>query len=803
MNTKEFVRALAKCGREEEVKAAYVAWLGLPVSTEANQDLVTDDVIWEFKYQKDLSDPRQLARVVAQACYYLRRATLEGSGTRALPRAVACADADEAVIIPSSALVPAFALPVDWKGAASSPGQVLVDAMVAIASEAQVYDMRDVRECDGFGHALAAVSGMTAPKREVTLLNFEDAYLHWCAAVGGKLPEAVRGSAFVVDLGADPLNTAYSPEKGKLQLTVNGATHAVSVKKRDYEKFWSIWGRPPDVREFQRILGHTDRLKAMHDRRRFGVFYTPANVARLALDYLEAELGPGWEDRYWVWDPCCGGAELTRFHPRPDRCFLSTIDQSEIDLIQEYNLAEAAEIFQYDYVNDDVDKLAAGDDLLGSGWKMPATLRKILAEAPERLVVLMNPPYAAATDGGSRGASKTGVSMHKAKTAFGNAGKAAQELYTQFLLRSDHHKAGVIAVFSTLKLTNTEGYAKVRDLMPYGLMRGFLVCSKVFHGVKGLFPVGFHVLRRNLGEGYAAVMDVVEQDDDNLLVKTGGKSVGMPERPALNTWVVTKARPTIPAAPLTSALSLQVFRPSVVDTLWEGAFGYMGSNSSDVQNSGQFVLWLSSALGRGHGWSITRDNLRKSAMIFAVRKVIKKTWLNNQDQFTVPPEEPDDTFYGDCLVYTLFHGKNQTSSLKDVEYKGVTYQIRNQFYPYAPERMLDGVRDVAWANQLGRAKPTVIHGELQALEASKALSAEAWQVLNAGRAVYTLFNRHIAELDRDTWKIAYWDAGWYQVRNALAAAGLGTPELAALKAAHAALGDKIRPQVYSLGFLRA
>jgi hypothetical protein len=65
-----------------------------------------------------------------------------------------------------------------------------------------------------------------------------------------------------------------------------------------------------------------------------------------------------------------------------------------------------------------------------------------------------------------------------------------------------------------------------------------------------------------------------------------------------------------------------------------------------------------------------------------------------------------------------------------------------------------------------------------------------------------MFNVHIGELDKDAYKLDYWDAGWYQVRNSLKAAGLGASELVAVAVAHTALGDQIRPSVYSLGFLR-
>lgn len=798
------VNELKRCKREEEVKAAYVKWLDLKVDTSSHQDLITDTALWECKYKKDLNQPIQLARVLAQSCYYLRRAQREGTDSKPLPRVVVVADVNQAVIVGAQELTPVFDLDIDWKSAPSSPDPRLVTSLVPLAGSLVVYGMTSTEEAQGFREALKfAGKEVDPPKRRVTMVNFEDAYTHWVSVIGRGIEETeLRGPAFVADLGDSRLQTVFDPKSGTLQLTVNGRVIKTRVSPREYEKFWSIWDRPPNPREFAVMVSHTDRLKAMETRRFQGVFYTPKPACARVPEYLEAELGAGWEDEYYVWDPCCGVGNLTYFMERNiSRCFLSTLDQTEVDYIEEYGLAMgAAEVFQYDYVNDDIDKLVRGDDLLGPGWKLPLSLRRVLKECPEKLVILMNPPYAAGTDGiVGTGVKRSGVSSHAAKDAFGDAGRAKQELYTQFLLRSSHHQASVIAVFSKMKLTNTQGFEKVRELLPYGLTRGFVIPSRLFHGVKGEFPVGFQVLRRGL-EGFDRDLDVLEEATPGVLVNTGTKYFGGNDRKPLNKLVST-IRGSAVKPPLKSAVSSYTAKVSC-DTLTPDALGYMKSQASDVQHSGQFVAWYSSVEGDGHGWSLTPDNLRKSAMIFAVRKVIKQTWLNDRDQFTVPAEDPDDTFYGDCLVYTLFHGSNQTSSLKDVMYKGEKYQIRNQFYPYAPEDMIEGVTDTRWYQQLARAKPTVIREELQRLSAQGSLSEESYRVLAVGEQIYRQFNRNIQLLNQEKYKIEYWDAGWYQVRNALKDAGLAGKELECLMDNHRKLAEKLEPQVYDLGFLR-
>ena len=83
----------------------------------------------------------------------------------------------------------------------------------------------------------------------------------------------------------------------------------------------------------------------------------------------------------------------------------------------------------------------------------------------------------------------------------------------------------------------------------------------------------------------------------------------------------------------------------------------------------------------------------------------------------------------------------------------------------------------------------------------KTLSPEAQAVLDAAKC---LFRAYFAEIVNTPWldyKIETWDMGLYQIRLALKAAGLLSGELNALKETHRLLGDKLLPQIYSLGFL--
>ncbi len=72
-----------------------------------------------------------------------------------------------------------------------------------------------------------------------------------------------------------------------------------------------------------------------------------------------------------------------------------------------------------------------------------------------------------------------------------------------------------------------------------------------------------------------------------------------------------------------------------------------------------------------------------------------------------------------------------------------------------------------------------------------------------GRAVYEFYFANLNKLDTPKFKISTWDAGWWQIRNALADQNLGDDLLAAVKTAHDALKAKLLPQLPEYGFIAA
>ena len=141
----------------------------------------------------------------------------------------------------------------------------------------------------------------------------------------------------------------------------------------------------------------------------------------------------------------------------------------------------------------------------------------------------------------------------------------------------------------------------------------------------------------------------------------------------------------------------------------------------------------------------------------------------------------------------LFNGSNLTASANDLAWNGKKWSIVNHFIPFteaevgAPERFESDVM-------------------VQYLS-DKTLSTEAALVLNEGKKLWQAYFSQTDEHGvRESLKLNRADVGWYQIRKALEARntnGYSQPvRFEAFKTAYETLGDKLRPQVYTLGFMR-
>lgn len=817
---KNLYASLAPCKKEEEVKAEFCKFFKMKIQALGNIDHYTEQVLFEFKNDRNFKSIANVAIVLAQVMYYARKLKFGAGLTRyPLPPMICVVDKNEAFFAETKQFVKFYSSKsdrYDWDRAASTPCPNLVADILAYLTPTTtpyVYDLTKEAEEEQFvaecrKHLTAQLDFLDLlEKKSITEENFLDVYEYWNGLFGDYVRNGRKPSVyFLADIEQGKSVVAAN---GQVFFSVSGVEGMIpkTLQPKDYTHFWQNYEKVPPA-DMTLIRQKADRMTEDFRRRFTGEFYTPVEFAAKGLEYLERTIGKNWwlSGKYRFWDMAAGTGNLEFALPSSalKYCYISTLDEEDAKYCQK--IFPSATCFQYDYLSDDIAQLA-GTMTYGMKFKMPQTLVDDLANPELKWIVFINPPFATAnTVGGETGKkSKDTVSKTSIREWMNDEkyGEASRELFTQFLFRISKEFRGKdahLCLFSKLKYLNSNNDQKIRDgFFQYAYNRGFIFPIKCFYGSKGNFPVGFLVWdlskKKHLKEQNITI-DVFNPNVE----KIGTKVLPSVERTAmLNKWCPRPKWDGHSIMPMfSSALSQQTENKDQRDHIAQGYLFSVVSKGDDFQNQNS-VFILAAPYANAGAFSVTQENFEKAMVLHAVKKLPKATWTNDRDAFYAPPGELPKEFVDDCIVWSSFADSNYAVSLRNIKYQSKVYQIINNLYPF----LLDEIRRWPCANGDIAAQMSAANEDryLASWLSGRVLSPEASTVILAAKNLYKTF---YAELMNTRWmqfKIETWDVGIYQVRSALKDAGLASDELAALKDAHDALRAKLLPQVYSLGFL--
>lgn len=781
---------------EEDVKDAYIKALGLRGYTKGLIDIQTAEVWFEAKDTGKCSS----YAMFTQLLHYVQVALNKGE---TVPPFLAVIDTEKAALMKSADVLPFLAKKtIKWGKSAS---QYTTDALDEISAHIGTHFVSfkiSTHEDEFISTVKAAIATGDIIRTQITPDNLKQVFDKWVVMIGREIlgvPEDDYALLFFADVMHDGTVSTHANLPAEL-LHKNGApVFSLGGKlyelgnKEGYRRFWAIYHKPPSDQYRDYLLERRDSLIPLDERSFKGAFYTPLHVVDKAYDKLTETLGRNWQKDYIVWDMCCGVGNLEVKHSNPRNIYMSTLDQADVDVMKATKTCVAAQRFQYDYLNDDIAENGEIDYSLSN--KVPAGLRYAISEG-KKILVLMNPPYAEAANSqgnaGKTDVAKThiGALMNKA-----DYGYAARELFVQFVARIAKEIPTVtLAMFSTLKYINAPNFEKFRVAWNAKYQGGFIVHSQAFDGLSGNFPIGFLLWQtRNAADSKRAPIQEITAEVLNKKAEAIGDKTfyNLPKNSHLNTWIARLKTDGV-NVPLKNAIHPQTGKAKV-STWVSGAIGYLYCNSNDLQNSGQQTALFSSVSSGGNGFYVIPANLWQIAVIFAARLLVKHSWVNHNDQFLQPNAALPDRYKTDCLIWMLFHGKNLTASANDLEWNGKKWSIVNHFIPFTEAEVdaSDRFESDFMAQYL----------------ADKPLSTEAQAVLDAGRVLWQSYFAHTdVRTVRDQYKLNRPDVGWYQVRNALAArnaSGDTAPvNFGPFEQAYQLLSDKLRPQVFTLGFLR-
>lgn len=789
---------LATARSEEDVKDAYIAALGLKGVFKGLVDIQTPEIWFEAK-----EAPTPPLLMFAQLLTYVRAARKRGE---AIPGFLCVVDREKAALMATEHALPLLDdKNIVWPKSGSAADKALAAQIAPTIETHFILYQIDGYEAEFIKAAKDAVREGRIIRTPITPDNLRQVFDKWVAMVGVELGvkrEADYAVLFFADIMHDGRNEAMRNLPARLLFSgdkpvfIMGAEQYELASERGYRNFWNIYHRPPEQKHRHYLLERRDSLLPLDDQKFKGAFYTPLHIVDKAYDQLAATLGADWQQRYIVWDMCAGVGNLEAKHSNLRNVFMSTLDREDVTIMRSNPAFAGAEIFQYDYLNDDVTDFGEIDYELSG--KVPMALRQAIADAREGkkgakpILVLINPPYGEAANTQGK-AGKTGIATTRVSHGMSDLGYAARELFVQFMHRMMIELPNArLAMFAKLKYVNAPNFDKFRDRWTAKFLDGFVVPSKVFDGLKGNYPISFLVWDMGTNAPSDAISTTALDREGNAV---GEKTFfNIPNSRFLSDWMPRSRKNNVEAVPLINAITPISKTEHVRNRHWsDGAIAHFFCNGNDFQNAGTMTALFSSVHSIGHagGYFVTPENLWQAAVVFTVRRIIPQTWLNDRDQFLQPSQPLSDEFKSDCLVWMLFNGSNLTAGADGLRWNDRDWSLTNHFIPYTE-------REVG-------AKARFESDFMVRHMAGMAFSPEAQAVLDEGRKLFQRFHAtSFPNKIRQEYKLNRADAGWYQVRRALEAYGdTELTDFDPFKQAYATLTAKLRPMVYELGFLPA
>jgi len=800
-----FSNALLKAKTEEEVKHAYAAHFGLDYDTEFRHDLYSPEIFFEFKFSRSLQKRNARAAVLAQVMYYVRQLRL-GHADKVVPPVICVADGQNAFFTETKKWQKYYGneTKYDWELAPSQPDSKLVDDLAAFkeTESIKVFDVLDKAEYELFSQHLTAhrAEQLTLDfrvKKLITEENFEEVFDYWNKCFGDAVRNGTKSSRyFLCDIRQD--GSSYDRKENKVVFHIGpDENRAKKILPKEYEWFWSNYEKITDPVATRNILAKVDRLTDEPIRRFTGEFFTPVAFARKAHGYLEKVIGPKWWTKnYRLWDMAAGTGNLEWFLPADayKSIYLSTLHHEDVQHCK--RVFPGATVFQYDYLNDDIETVFDDQLFFDAPCKRPANLLRDLYDPNIKWIIFINPPFATSQKAGHSGESKMSVSDTKIRP-FMHAqglGEVSRELAAQFIFRIRKEfegKEAHLGLFYKIKYINSNNDQTFRDkVFQFDFENGFVFSSGHFSGTSSAnsFPVGFLVwdlANRKKLETQKIEVDII----NNELGKIGRKLIVSEHRDKFLSKWIDRPEATEIFPPLGSAISVKGGNEDVRDRVAPGFLASLMTKGNDVQNH-NYVALLSGPYVSAGALSIVPENFDKAMVVHAVRKNVKKNWLNDRDQFLMPEKHPSISFIRQCTVWNLFADSNNTASLRNVPYKGATYQIINHFFPFkvaTVKKWEISDSDIKRSLSLDTDNRFVA-GWL----AEQVLDSDCKELLETGLEIYKSFFENFKDLPTAKYKVEHWDAGWWQIKRCLVEAGLEADRLEQIEEIKKRIGPKIR-----------
>lgn len=748
-------------------------------------------LIIEYKFNEDFTSKTIRVKIITQVLYYMKR--FEQNGL-ILPNVVMVGDANECFVFHTNDIISYLDEDLDWSIAPSKAHEHNADLIYKLASDENINPFIFViDENFSFKSVIDKIYDLSNNIQRyvhVTEHNIATIFEYFTNRVITDKKKISANDIVAVFMGVITKNSEYykHPVKKNVLVTPQGE---IKINGDGFDSFFSYFNRNYTPQEKMRFSEISDRLIEDTNRRNKGEFYTPTLFVDYAHDMISKEFGEDWKEKYVVWDNSAGTKNLTRDYYFKE-LYCSTLEQAELDISKQYN--KEATSFQFDFLNDSLDKLPKG-----------------LLEAFEQnkpIIFFMNPPYG--TAGNQNETSKKGIAktMINEQMLNDKVGASSQNLYAQFIYRIMMIKRKYnltnchIGMFTpTLYLSGSSWKCFRKEFFnDFTYHDGCVFKASHFADVANNWGIAFSIWKNGVNENNSEFTHkLIDKPTDEIEI-VGIKNIyNLDNLVKANEWCRISKKSNVTVPNMSNALNIKENNYKIA----EGFLGYMYNKSNNVDKNTQEVALFSTMFSDAHGITLFKDNFTKCTALFSARKLIEKNWVNSKDEYLAPNTEHPlwQEFENNSIVYSLFNTSSNQSSLRQIEYKGKLWDIKNEFFWMSRKEMMslanENGNDVCYQDA-NVSTDRYVYNLLQNITLSK----EAQLVLDkACELVRKTFKyRMMFDEDNENYQINNWDASYYQMKPLWKE--YAKDDFEEFKSLYKKLADKMRPMVYELGFLR-
>jgi hypothetical protein len=442
------------------------------------------DGILECKYDIQLKNRSQFCVVLGQAIRYAYRFRQAGE---AIPKVILLGDRDEAVVLSSRLVLPYLDRPYNWQlppSNAAADTKMMADLASDTTITPWVFDLTTRFDFMSLAEKILKETQEIREQQVISPRFVMRAFQFWNERIvrESNLTEESQIHIFLSAL-SNPQETYLHPKR---ENTLVCGGKDFKVNGWGYRQFFNRFKETHSPSEVEAIVSSKDRMMEELRRRRQGAFFTPTAWVDEAHKMLDEQLGDNWRDEYVVWDASCGTANLTRDYKFKE-LYLSTLEPEDVKTINLMGYNKGATIFQFDFLNDPLEKLPEG--LLES------------LQSGKKIVFLNNPPYGTANNAGANGTHKAGMALTVVNKQMVDAkiGACSQQLYAQYLYRLNNlGKNAVFATFTKPSFMTSPSFEKFRQktLDEWQYLDGMVFQASHFADVSDRWGVSFTIFKK-------------------------------------------------------------------------------------------------------------------------------------------------------------------------------------------------------------------------------------------------------------------------------------------------------------------